>query len=37
MPTKSLLLVFIHGFKGGDHTFDGKQLPAAASRQLVTQ
>ncbi|KEQ77874.1 hypothetical protein M436DRAFT_36729 [Aureobasidium namibiae CBS 147.97] len=23
MPTKSLLLVFIHGFKGGDHTFDG--------------
>jgi hypothetical protein len=36
MPTKSLLLVFIHGFKGGDHTFDGKQLPAA-SRQLVTQ
>ncbi|KAI4767293.1 hypothetical protein E4T44_03868, partial [Aureobasidium sp. EXF-8845] len=22
MPTKSLLLVFIHGFKGGDHTFD---------------
>jgi hypothetical protein len=36
MPTKSLLLVFIHGFKGGDHTFDGKQLPAN-SRRLVTQ